>query len=146
MRQKPRRKIFKELRRLDAQIKNLEVLNKVLVTQSCLTLCNPMVAGFSVHGILQAVILEWVAIPFRGSSWPQGLNLGLPHCGQILFPIWAIREALIALNNSLNKELENEPNIWRIMEMKNTLECINKLNNTFLSISKLEDSSEYHYS
>jgi len=68
MRQKPRRKIFKELRRLDAQIKNLEVLNKVLVTQSCLTLCNPMVAGFSVHGILQAVILEWVAIPFRGSS------------------------------------------------------------------------------
>ena len=43
----------------------------VLVTQSCPTLCDPMDCGppgFSVHGILQARILEWVAIPFsRGS-------------------------------------------------------------------------------
>ena len=45
---------------------------KVLVAQLCLTLfdlmdCNP--PGSSVHGILQARILEWVAIPFlRGSS------------------------------------------------------------------------------
>ena len=32
--------------------------------------CSP--AGFSVHGILQARILEWVAMPFsRGSSWPR---------------------------------------------------------------------------
>ena len=41
--------------------------------QSCLTLCDPMDCkppGPSVHGILQASILEWVAIPFsRGSSW-----------------------------------------------------------------------------
>ena len=54
----------------------------VLVTQSCLTLCNPMNCsppaffvhgilqaripepGFSVYGILQARILEWIAIPF----------------------------------------------------------------------------------
>ena len=39
----------------------------VLVTQSCLTLCNPMdslLPGSSVHGILHARILEWVAIPF----------------------------------------------------------------------------------
>ena len=45
---------------------------KVLVNQSCLTLCNLMdcsLPGSSVHGILQARILEWVAIPFsRGSS------------------------------------------------------------------------------
>ena len=43
--------------------------------QSCLTLCGPMdysPSGFSVHGIFQARILEWVAIsPFRGSSWPS---------------------------------------------------------------------------
>ena len=41
--------------------------------QSCPTLCNPMDCrlGSSVHGILQARILEWVAIPFsRGFSWP----------------------------------------------------------------------------
>ena len=46
---------------------------KVLVAQSNLTLSDPMDCsppGSSVHGILQARILEWVAIPFsRGSSW-----------------------------------------------------------------------------
>ena len=44
----------------------------VLVTQSCPTLCDTLdcsLPGSSVHGILQARILEWVAIPFfRGSS------------------------------------------------------------------------------
>ena len=38
-----------------------------LVTQSCLTLCNPMdysLPGSSVHGIFQARVLEWVAISF----------------------------------------------------------------------------------
>ena len=44
--------------------------NLVKVTQSCLTLCNPM--DYTVHGILQARILEWVAIPFsRESSQPR---------------------------------------------------------------------------
>ena len=50
----------------------------VYVSQSCLTLCNPMDCsppGSSVHGILQARILEWVAIPFfRGSSQPRALT------------------------------------------------------------------------
>ena len=40
------------------------------VTQSCLTLCNPM--DYTVHGILQVRILEWVAFPFSGwSSQPR---------------------------------------------------------------------------
>ena len=40
------------------------------VTQLCPTLCDPM--NFTVHGILQAGILEWVAFPFsRGSSQPR---------------------------------------------------------------------------
>ena len=43
---------------------------KVKVTQSCLTLCDPM--DHIVHGILPAGILEWVAFPFaRGSSQPR---------------------------------------------------------------------------
>ena len=46
--------------------------------QSCLTLCDPMdcsPAGSSVHGILQARILEWVVTTFsRGSSWPRDLT------------------------------------------------------------------------
>ena len=49
---------------------------KVLVTQSCLTLYDPMDysrPGSSVHGVLLARILEWAAIPFsRGSSKPRG--------------------------------------------------------------------------
>ena len=49
----------------------------VLVAQSCPTLCNPMDCsppGSSVHGILQARILEWAAISFsRGSYQPWSL-------------------------------------------------------------------------
>jgi len=45
---------------------------KVLIVQSCLPLCEPVdcsLPGSSVHGILQARILEWVATSFpRGSS------------------------------------------------------------------------------
>ena len=47
----------------------------VLVVQSCPTLCNPMDCswpGSSIHGILQARILEWVVMPFsRGLSQPR---------------------------------------------------------------------------
>ena len=43
---------------------------KVKVTQLCLTLCDFM--DYTVHGILQARILEWVAVLFsRGSSQPR---------------------------------------------------------------------------
>ena len=61
----------------------------VLAAQSCSILCNPMdcgLAGFSVHGILQARILEWVVIPFsRGSFLLQRINLGLLCCTWILY-------------------------------------------------------------
>ena len=50
---------------------------KVKVTQLCLTLSDPMV--YTVHGILQARILEWVAVPFfRGPS--QRRNWTLVSC------------------------------------------------------------------
>ena len=61
----------------------------VLVTQSCLTLYDPMNCrppGSSVHGIFQASILEWVAIPFSRGIFPtQETNPGLLHCRQILY-------------------------------------------------------------
>ena len=64
----------------------------VLVAQSCLSLCDPMdcsPTGFSVHGILQARILEWVAIPFsRGSSWPRDQTLVSCVAGRF-FTTWA---------------------------------------------------------
>ena len=61
----------------------------VWITQSCLTLCDPTNCrppGFSVHGILQARILEWIAIPFsRGSSQARYRNL--VSCR--FFTVWA---------------------------------------------------------
>ena len=54
-----------------------------LVVKSYPTLCDPMnysLSCSSVHGILQARILEWVAMPSsRGSSWPRNLHLFLLH-------------------------------------------------------------------
>ena len=45
------------------------------VAQSCPTLCDPVdctLPGSSVHGIFQAIVLEWIAISFsRGSSQPR---------------------------------------------------------------------------
>ena len=51
------------------QILNEKKVN-MQVAQSCPTLCDPM--DDTVHGILQARILEWVAYPFsKGSSQPR---------------------------------------------------------------------------
>ena len=59
-----------------------------VVAQSCPTLSNPVDCSppdFSVPGILQARILEWVSIPFsRGSSWLRD-QPGLQHCRRILY-------------------------------------------------------------
>ena len=61
------------------KIWNLKESKKVKVTQSCPTLCNPM--DYIVHGILQARILDWVAILFSRGIFPtQGSNPGLSHC------------------------------------------------------------------
>ena len=54
----------------DVRTQTLEKKVKVKVAQSCTTLCDPM--GYTVHGILQATVLEWVAFPSsRGSSQPR---------------------------------------------------------------------------
>ena len=58
------------------------------VAQLCPTLCDPIdcsLPGSSVHGILQARILEWGTIPFSMDLPAQGSNLGLPNCRQILY-------------------------------------------------------------
>ena len=63
---------------------------KVKVTQSCPTLHDSM---DMVHGILQASILEWVAIPFsRGSSQPRDWTQ-VSHILGEFFTVWATREA-----------------------------------------------------
>ena len=86
----------------------------MFITQSYLTLCdstgcNP--PGSSVHGILQARILEWVAKPFTRRSYRiQESNLGLLHCKQILY--------LLSYRNWVTKIMQiawfYKPNQWQI--------------------------------
>ena len=65
------------------------------VVQSFPTLCNPTdcsLPGSSVHGILQARILEWVGVPFsKGSSYPRDWTQ-VSHIVGGFFTGWATRE------------------------------------------------------
>ena len=80
----------------------------VLVAQSCPTLCNPMdysLPGSSVHGILQARILEWIAIPFpRGSSQSKDQTWVSCIAGRF-FTIWATGKTKITLKWGPNSNL-----------------------------------------
>ena len=61
-------------------------LLQLKVSKSYLTLCDPI--DYTVHEILQASILEWVAIPFFwGSSQPRDQTPCLAHCRQILYQL-----------------------------------------------------------
>ena len=87
--------------------------------QFCLTPCCPMDCsppGFSVHGILQTRILEWVAMPSsRGSSWPKGWRHGpCASCiGRQILSCWATREALVMPEPLLNYDAD-EMWLWRL--------------------------------
>ena len=64
---------------------------KVKVAQSCLTLCDPK--DYTVHGILQPRILEWVSFPFsRGSSQPRE-RTQVSHTAGRFSTSWATGEA-----------------------------------------------------
>ena len=70
---------------------NPEYSLKVKVIQSCLTLWDPM--DYTIYGILQARMLEWVAFPFcRGSSQPRDRTQVSCIAGRF-FTSWATREA-----------------------------------------------------
>ena len=67
------------------------------VAQACPILCNPMeysLPGSSVHGIFQAIVLEWIAISFpRGSSQTREWTW-ISHIVDRCFTLWATREVL----------------------------------------------------
>ena len=65
--------------------------SEVKVAQSCLTLFNPM--DCTVHGILQARILGWVAVPFSRCSQPRDWTQ-ISHIAGGFFTSWATRKAL----------------------------------------------------
>ena len=78
----------------------------VLVAHLCLLLCNHMdcsPSGSSVHGTLQARILEWVSIPFlRGSSQPWDQSLAFHNAGKF-FAIWSTRKPHLVLTKIQSK-------------------------------------------
>ena len=85
---------------------SLQTINKITfellcMRASCFSLCNPMDCsqpGSSVHGILQARVLEWVTIPIsRGYSWPRDWTQVSCLVGRF-FTIWATREAWTVRN------------------------------------------------
>ena len=83
----------------------------VKVSQSCLTLCNPK--DYTIHGILQARILDWVAFPFsRASSQPRN-RAQVSHIASRFFTSWATREACF-WTVVLEKTLESPLNFKEI--------------------------------
>ena len=71
------------------------------VTQSCLTLCNAM--DYTVHGILQAIILAWIAFPFsRGSFQPRDQTQVSRTAGGF-FTSWTSRAANVFQNEIHHK-------------------------------------------
>ena len=88
-------KVYRQVGKLEVLSMLMKARVKVLVAQSRLTLCNPMNCsppGSSVHGFLQARILEWVAIPFsRGSSQARD-QIWVSCIAGRCFTIWASRE------------------------------------------------------
>ena len=77
---------------------------------SCVTLYDPR--DYTVHGILQARILEWVAVPFsRGSSQPRD-RTQVSHIAGGFFTSWATREA---------HKRYNSPQMWMQVSLLFTL-------------------------
>ena len=74
------------------------VWNEVKAAQLCPTLCDPMdynPMDCTVHGILQARILEWVAYPFSGGSSQSRNRTRVSWMASRFFTSWAIREGLL---------------------------------------------------
>ena len=79
------------------------------VAQSHLTPCNPLDCSppfSSIHGILQAGILDQVAMSFsRGSSRPRD-GTQVSHIAGRFFTVWATRESLLRVESALKKDIE----------------------------------------
>ena len=87
--------------KIGAHIKVIILYMKMKVTQSCLALSNSVncsLPGSSVHGILQARIMEWVTNPFS-RNWT-----GVSCIPGRFFTIWATKEAPHCIYYSLKVE------------------------------------------
>ena len=106
---------WRATRLLPSELHSLHLLNsnkvkkvKVLVTRSCPTLCDPMdcsPSGSSVHGILQARILEWVAIPFSRDLPTPGIELRSPALQADSLPSEPLGKPESSLNGGLEEAM-----------------------------------------
>ena len=85
---------------------------KVLVAQSCLTVCDPMgLPGSSVHGILQTKNTGVGSYSLLQGIFPtQGSNPGHLHCKQILYhlcAIWVSNSASVYLSRAKKNVIGN---------------------------------------
>ena len=106
---------------------------KVLVIQSCPTSCDPMDCSppsSSVHGVLQARILEWVAIPFsRESSQSRDRTWVSCIAGEV-FTVWVMREAphlhhMSLWDRSRGRHTEGNGTVemWTVLMQPQAKEC-----------------------
>ena len=77
-----RRRWRQRIRQLDGITDSVNTWVKVA---HVLLFVNP--TDYTVHGILQARILEWVVFPFSRDLPNSGIEPRLPHCGQILYQL-----------------------------------------------------------
>ena len=104
----------------------------VLVAQLCPTLCNPMdcsLPSSSVHGILQARVLEWVATPFsRKSVYSCSINI------HALGGIWQTLESIFFASYWL----------WKHFPGKNLLRCLRSGSWLVRGQVKIEEETKLH--
>ena len=88
------------------------------VAQFCPTLCDPMdcsLPGSSVHGIFQAIVLEWIAISFsRGSSRPRD-RTQVSRTVDRRFTVWATKEEDGSKTERGPRELPSPSTTWGCM-------------------------------
>ena len=108
---------------------NLFVSESHLVVSNSLNPMDCSLSGSSVHGILQARMLEWVTIPFsRGSSWPKDQTQVSCIAGRFL-TVWATREAFCLLTDflslsPLNFKLRVGRNYFHLSHFFSYLQCL----------------------
>ena len=74
---------------------------KVKVAESCLTLCNPM--DYTVHGFLQARILEWVAFLFSRESFQSRDRTQVSHIAGKFLTSWATRGCVCSVQGCFSR-------------------------------------------
>ena len=116
---------------------------KMKVAQLCPTLCNHM--DYTVHGILQARILEWVTGPFsRGSSQPRNRTQVSSIAGRF-FTSLATREAQYALNMVQKRGRWGKNGIDNVFEVPPSPTILQRKSNKWIKSRHTRHSASQYY-